>query len=162
MVVRSGESRIYQCSGEGWCYYSQRRRRYYLNEVINNCPLDLALPISVSTVANSSKIEGPVAAFALHPPVNTLSDFEDEAEWSTLSEGFDNAITDPTILLDKFILPEDGCTDLVEGIRLGTACVVSDGSFDAASPIGPAGSSAVILASSIACHKKLGQRDVTG
>ena len=150
-----GESRIYQRSGECWSYYSQRRRRYYMNEVINNCPLDLALPISVSTVANSFKIEGPVAAFALHPPVNTLLDFEDEAEWSTLSEGFDNAITDPTILVDKFILPEDGCTDLVEGIRLGTACVVSDGSFDAASPIGPAGFSAVILASSIACHKIL-------
>lgn len=149
-----GVSRIYQRLGEGWSYYSQRRRRYYLNEVINNCPFDLALPISVSTIANSFKIQGPVAAFALHPPVNSLSDFEDEAEWSTLSEGFDNAITDPTILLDKFILPEDGCTDLVEGIRLGTACVVLDGSFDAASPIGPAGSSAVILASSIACHKK--------
>ena len=89
-----------------------------MNEVINNCPLDLALPISVSTVANSFKIEGPVAAFALHPPVNTLSDLEDEAEWSTLSEGFDNAITDPTILLDKFILPEVGRTDLDEGTRL--------------------------------------------
>ena len=123
--------------------------------MVNNCPLDLALQISVSTIANGFRIEGPVAAFALHPPVNTLLDFEDETEWSTLSEGFDNAITDPTILLDKFILPEDGCTDLVDGIRLGTVCVASDGSFDAALPIGPAGSSAVILASSIACYKKV-------
>ena len=75
---------------------------------------------------------------------------------------FDNAINDPTILLDKFILPEDGCNNLVEGIRLGTACAVLDGPFDAASPIGPAGSSAVILVSSISCHKKIGQRAVTG
>ena len=79
-----------------------------------------------------------------------------------MSEGFDNTIADPTILLDIFILPEDGCADLVEGIRIGTACGVSDGSFDAASPIGPAGSSAVILASSILCHKKFGPRDATG
>ena len=97
--------------------YSQRRRCYYLSETTANCPLYLALPISLRTVANSFKIEGPVAAFALLPPVNTLSDFEDELEWSTLSKGFDNAINDPTILLDKFILLEDGCTDLVEGIR---------------------------------------------
>ena len=153
MVVRSWRVANLPTFGRRLVLLFQRRRWYYLNEVVNNCPLDLALPISVSTIANSFKIEDPVAAFALYPPVNTLSDFEDEAEWSTLSEGFDTAITDPTILLDKFILPEDGCTDLVEGIRLGTACVVLDGSFDAASPVGPAGSAAVILASSIACYK---------
>ena len=113
--------RIYRRSGEAWTFYSQHRRRYYLQDAINAFPLENALPISVSTVANSFKIEGPVAAFRVLPPVNTVSDFEDDGEWSTLAEGFDNAIADPTILLDKFILPEDGCKDLVEGIRAGTA-----------------------------------------
>ena len=75
-----GESRIYQRSGEGWSFYSQQRRWYYLTEAINECPLDHAFPICVSTVANSFKIEGPGAAFAMHPPVNSLSDFEDDEE----------------------------------------------------------------------------------
>ena len=79
--------------------------------------------------------------------MNILSDYEDAAEWTTLTEGFDSAINNQTILLDKFILPVDRCNDLVEGIILGTACVISDGSFDAVSTIGPANSSAYILAS---------------
>ena len=89
--------RIYRHSGEAWTFYSQRRRRYYLNDAINECPLEHALQISISTVANSFKIEGPVAEFRLLPPVNTVSDFKDDAEWSTLAEGFANASADPTI-----------------------------------------------------------------
>ena len=38
---------------------------------------DLALPISVSTVANSFKIKGLAIEFILLPPMNALSDFED-------------------------------------------------------------------------------------
>ena len=154
MVVCFRESRIYQRYGDGWSYYSQRCRRYFLNEATNDCPLNHAFPILVSPVADSFKIEGPVADFRMVPLANTVSDFEDDSEWSTLAEGFDHAINDPTILLDKFILPEDGCKGLVEGIRAGTACAVSDGSFNEASPLGPAGTSAVILASSTSCHKK--------
>jgi len=86
--------------------------------------------------------------------VNTLSDFEDEPTWSTLSEGFDNAINDQTILLDKFLLPENMCNNLVEGMQNGTAIIVSDGSFDAASPIRPVGTSAVILTPSTECHER--------
>ena len=113
------------------------------------CPLDLALPISVVQVATGFRIEGPTAVFVLLPPVNALSDFEDKSAWSTLSEGFGNAINDQNILLDKFALPEDMCNKFVEGIRNGTASIVSNGFFDAASPIRPTGTSAVILVSSI-------------
>ena len=110
-----------------------------MDEAPDICLLDLSLPISVSTVANSFKIEGPATEFILLPPVNTLSDFEDESTWSTLSEEFDHVINDPTILLDIFIFLEHMCNNLAEGIRNGTTSIVVDGSFDASSPIGPAG-----------------------
>ena len=66
-------------------------------------------------------MKGSATEFILLPPLNVLSDFEDELTWLTLPEGFENAINDPTILLDKFILPEDMCNNLIEGIRNGTA-----------------------------------------
>ena len=64
--------------------------------------MDLAVPISVSTVANSFKIEVQVLQFNLLPPMDVLSDFEDNSSCATLSEGFDIAINDPAILLDYY------------------------------------------------------------
>ena len=64
------------------------------------------------------------------------------------------AINSPTILLDTFVLPEDMCQALINGIRNVTASIVSDGSFNPASPIGPVGTSAVILAPSTECLPK--------
>mmetsp|Transcript_38493 Transcript_38493/g.41756 ORF Transcript_38493/g.41756 Transcript_38493/m.41756 type:complete len:157 (-) Transcript_38493:1075-1545(-) len=46
------------------------------------------------------------------------------------------------------------CNNLVEGMQNGTAIIVSDGSFDAASPIRPVGTSAVILTPSTECHER--------
>ena len=68
-------------------------------------------------------------------------------------------------MLDKFVLPEDNCQALSNGIRNGTASIVSDGSFNPSSPIGPVGTSAVILAPSIEGPKKHWAKDcnwVTG
>ena len=120
----------------------------------DTCPLNLAVPISVSTVDNSFKIKVQVLQFNLLPPTNFLSDFEDDSAWSTLSKGFDTAINDPIILLDKYIPSDDHCNDLVESIRLDTASIVLDESFNPASLLGPAGSSAVIIASSTKYNKK--------
>ena len=58
------------------------------------------------------------------------------------------AIEDPTILLDQYHLPLDDCLVLVAGIVAGTTSIVSNGSFNAESLIGPAGTSAVVLAPS--------------
>ena len=85
---------------------------------------------------------------SLFPTINALSDFEADSEWSSLSEGFDYAINNPTILLDKFILPENLCNSLIDSIRNGTTHIVSDGSFEPNSPICKAGTLAVILAPS--------------
>ena len=104
--------------------------------------------------ANSVSIEGQTREFVLLPVEDALSDFEANSEWSTLSEGFDYAVNDPTILLDKFILPEDMYNSLVDGIRNGTARIVLDGPFEPNSPIGKAGTSAVILAPSTICQPK--------
>ena len=115
--------------------------------------MNFALPISVTPVAASFTIEGAVADFEILPPSNSLSEFENDYAWSDLQEGFDKAIEDPTILLDKYILPEDKCQALSDGIRNGTASIVLDGLFNPTSPIGPVGTSAMILAPSTECHK---------
>ena len=57
------------------------------------------------------------------------------------------------------------CINLVEGIRNGTASIVSDGFFEQNSPIGQAGTSAVILAPSTTSqpqHWARGENWVTG
>ena len=120
-----GEIYIYQRTGETWSYYSQRQSHYYLGEETNACPLDQALSVSVSTVPNYFKIKETATKFTFLLPLNSLSDFKDESTWSILSEGFDNAINDLTILLDEFVLPEDTCINLVEGIQNGTTSIVS-------------------------------------
>ena len=77
----------------------------------------------------------------------------------------DTAVDDPTILLDQYHLPSDGCLALVAGIVSGTASIVSDGSFNPESLIGPAGTSAVVLAPSTNCPAKFyakGNNWVTG
>ena len=113
------------------------------------------MPISVVPVtASSVKIEGQTREFVLLQAINALSDFEADSEWSTLSEGFDYAINDPTILLDKFILPEDMCNSLVDGNRNGTTSIVLDRSYEENYPIGKAGTLAVILAPSTICQPK--------
>ena len=110
--------------------------------------MNFVIPISVNAVAAGAYIEGTEVAFNLLPASDALSEFENDYTWSNLQEGFDYAITDPTILLDKFILPKDVYQVLVERISNGTASIVSDGSFNRASPIGPVGTSVVILAPS--------------
>ena len=83
-----------------------------------------------------------------------LSDFEDASLWTSLSDGMDSAVEDPTILLNKYQLPSDECRALVDGIVAGTASIVSNGSFNPESSTGPAGTSAVVLALSIECSAK--------
>ena len=99
------------------------------------------------------------------PTSNLVSDSEDASVWTSLSDGMDTAIEDPTILLDKYHLPLDGCLTLVAGIVARTASIVSDGSFNPESLIGPAGTSAVVLAPSTKCPAKFyarGNNWVTG
>ena len=77
----------------------------------------------------------------------------------------DTVVEDPTILLDQFHLPTDNCLALVAGIVAGTASIVSDGSFNPESLLGPASSSAVVLAPSTECPAKFyarGNNWVTG
>ena len=85
------------------------------------------------------------------PLSNGLSDIEDISAWASLSDRLDTAIDDPTILLDGYQFPVDGCHVLVNGIVQGTACIVSDGSFNPDSLLNPTGTSAVVLALSTNC-----------
>ena len=159
------ESRIYRINNENWSYYGQFHRRFYFNDESETYPLNFAIPISVTPVAASFSIEGVVAVFDILPSNNSLFEFENDYVWSNLQESFDKAIKDPTILLDKLVLPENMCQALSDGIQNGTANIVFDGSFNPASPFGPVGMSAVILVPSTKClprHWTKGCNWVTG
>ena len=129
-------------------------------------PMNYALPISVHPVGASFAIEGTVADFNILPPINPMSEFENDYAWSNIRDGFDKAKVDSTILLDKFALPKDRCQALSDGIRNGTASIVSDGSYNSSSPIGPVGTSDVIMAPSTDMrdqqHRVKGWNLVTG
>ena len=93
------------------------------------------------------------------PNSNLVSDFEDASVWTSLSDGMDTAIEDPTILLDQYQLLLNGC------LVAGTTSIVSDGSFNPESLIGPAGTSAVVLVPSTESPVKFYAREnnwVTG
>ena len=153
-----GEPWIYHQHDESWSYCRQAYRRYYLVDETDTCPCEDAVTVSVVPVtANCVQTEGYNRESVLLSAVNSPSNFEANSEWSTLPEGFDYASNDQTILLDKFILPEDMCSSLVDSIRSGTASIVSDGSYEANSSIGKAGTSSVILSpSSIICQRNTG------
>ena len=84
-------------------------------------PLNYALPISVSPVGTSYVIEGKVEDFVILPPINPMSEFEDDYAWVDLEDGFNKAKADPTVLLDNFSLPDDNCQAFCTGISNGTA-----------------------------------------
>ena len=73
--------------------------------------------------------------------------------WNDINKDLTAAVNDPSILLDKLDITEEKCNNLAKGITDGTACVISDGFFNPNSPIGPAGTSAVILAPSDTSEK---------
>ena len=112
------------------------------------------VPVSICISALSHQIEAKVSSFSVCPNTNLLSDFEDESLWTSLVDGMDSAVEDPTILLHKYRLPSDECHALVDGIVAGTASIVSDGSFNPESVMGPTGTSAVVLAPSTKCSAK--------
>ena len=123
------------------------------------------VPVSIGISADSHQIESEVTSFIVCPNSNMLSDFEDASLWTSLQDGIDSAVEDPTILLDKHQLPSDDCRALVDGIVAGTASIVSDGSFNPESSTGPAGTSAVVLAPSTKCSARFyakGNNWVTG
>ena len=113
------------------------------------------MSVSVAPITSICVVtEGHSREFELLSLINSLSDFEANSEWSSLSEGFDYALNDQTILLDRFFPPKDMCSSLVEGIINVTASIVSDGSYEPNSSISKAGTSAVILAPSTTCQPK--------
>ena len=118
------------------------------NSEVDTVPFNYALPISVSPVGASYAIEGRAEDFVILPPINPMSEFEDNYAWVDLKDGFNKAKADPTVLLDKVFLPDDNCQAFCTGIRNDTASIVSDGSFNSSSRMGPVGTLAVIMAPS--------------
>ena len=116
--------------------------------------MNYALSISVCSVGASFVTEGRVEDFNILPPSNLLSEFENDYTWSNIQDGFDKAILDPTILLDKFALLEDMCQALSDGIKNRTASIMSDSSYNSSSPIGPVETSVVIMAPSTDMRNK--------
>ena len=60
------------------------------------------VPVSIGISADSHQIESEVTSFIVCPNSNLVSDFEDASVWTSLSDGMDTAVEDPTILLDQY------------------------------------------------------------
>ena len=146
-------------------YVKKYGRRYYYLNPIPSIPTASVVPVSIGIDAGSYRIETEALSFHICPSNNSLSDFEDTAAWDSLADGLDAAVDDLTILLDQYHLPSDGCLALVAGIVAGTANIVSNGSFNTESLIGPAVTSVVAIAPSLNCPVKFyakGNNWVTG
>ena len=117
-------------------------------------PTASVVPVSIGIDAGSCRIETEALSFNISPSSNSLSDFGVIDAWDSLLDGLDTAVDDPTILLDWYQLPSDGGLALVNGIVEGTACIVSDDSFNRDSSLGPADTSAVVLAPSTSSATK--------
>ena len=146
-------------------YVKRYGRRYYYSNPVPSIPVASVVPVSIGIDAGSCRIETEALSFNISPSSFSLSDFEDTTVWDSLADGFDSAVSDPTILLDQYHLPSDGGLAIVNGIVEGTDCIVSDGSFNPDSSLGPAGTSAVVLTLSPNCTTKFyakGNNWVTG
>ena len=121
---------MYKRNGDNWISYEERfRRHYYQSQLVQSVSTASIVPVSIGILADSHRIESEVIAFIVSPISNLVSDFKDASVWTSMSDGMDTAIQDPTILLDQYRLPLDGCLALVAGIVAGIASIVSDGSF---------------------------------
>ena len=130
------------------------QRYYYLNPV-PSIPTASVVPVSIGIDAGSFRIETEALLFSVCPSNNSLSDFEDIDTWDSLLDGLDTTVNDPTILLEWYQLPSDGGLALVNSIVEGTACIVSDGSFNPNSSLYPVSTSNVALAPSSHCVTKI-------
>ena len=120
------------------------------------------VPVSIGILADSHQIESEVTCLFVYHASNLVSDFDNATAWTSLSDGMNTAIEGPTLLLDQYQLPLDDCLALVAGIVAGTASIVSNGSFDPESLIGPAGTSVVVFAPSTKCPAKSYAREIIG
>ena len=146
---------MYKCNGDDWLLYVKYFGwQYYYSQLVSSIPSASVIPVSIGIDAGSFRIETEALSFSARPSSNSLSNFEDTAAWDSLSDWLDTAVDDPTILLDWYQLPADGGLALVIGIVEGTACIVSDSSFNPDSSFGLDSTSAVVLAPSTNCATK--------
>ena len=146
---------MYKRNGNDWLLYVKHfGRQYYYSQPVPSIPTASVVPVSIGIDGGSFRIETVALSFNVYPSNNILSDFKDTSAWVSLSNELDTAVDDPTILFDQYQLPSNGCLALVNGIVEGIACIVSDGSFNLDSSLGPAGTSAVVLAPSTSSATK--------
>jgi hypothetical protein len=70
----------------------------------------------------------------------------DNGRWRDIDEAMRLIQFHPDILLDSHDMAKDGGLAIVQGIKDGSARIVSDGSYRKDTPIGPAGTSAFCIA----------------
>ena len=135
----------------------------------NSTTQDLSLQLSPISVCERGggqlSVDALSESLTVIPHQDLFSDFEDHSRWNSIWDVFRFASLDPTILLDRFFIPSDNCSAIVYGFSQGTASVVSDGYFCSEPPIGPSGTSSVIVSLEIDCNQNLfstGTNWVTG
>ena len=80
------DDRIYIRNSGTWTFYHQRGRRFYYSDEVDTVPMNYALPISVRPVGASFAIEGKVEDFNILPPINHMSEFENDYAWSDIQD----------------------------------------------------------------------------
>ena len=86
--------------------------------------------VSVTPSGARNKIESSTKWDYL-PPDDDPATYDPMAEdYDCITAAFEASLSSPRVLLDLISLPTDGCAQIADGIRAGTAGSVSDGSYD--------------------------------
>ena len=131
------------------------QRAFANNSMIQDVLLNLS-PISVSERSFGQVSVDVLSEFlTVLPQQDLCSDFEGHLSWNSICDGFRFTSLDQSILLDRFCIPSNDCRAIAYGLSQGTASFVSNGSFCRDSPIGPSGTSSVIVAPETDCNSNL-------
>jgi len=86
--------------------------------------------VSVTPRGVRNKIESSTKWTFLPPDDHPATYDPTEEDYACITAVFEASLSSPRVLLDVISLPADGCARIADGIRVGTADAVSDGSFE--------------------------------
>ena len=143
------ENRLYMKEENRWRAYRSRQstrfRRFERTEFIYN---ELHPSASRSATYNHTpnpniiSLESSLSWNQTEPIINPIDHDPYKGPFAQLQYAFDESIACKRILIDEVKIPNDNCTAIVDSIRSGKACIITDGSFF---PEHDSGSSAFII-----------------
>ena len=125
------DQRLYQRLGQDWRAWNLERGCYSpIQDLVEAKPVGADYLVSVTPCGLRNKIESSTKWDYL-PPDDDPATYDPMAEdYDCITAAFEASLSSPRVLLDLISLPTDGCAQIADGIRAGTAGSVSDGSYD--------------------------------